>query len=70
VRVVATKSLEPGSVLAKTIYNENGQALLQQGVSFTERVINRLKAYDITFVYIEDGRTEDVIAHSPISVQM
>ncbi|SFJ41205.1 HD-GYP domain, c-di-GMP phosphodiesterase class II (or its inactivated variant) [Halobacillus dabanensis] len=69
-RVVATRSLEPGSVLAKTIYNENGQALLHQGVSFTEKVINRLKAYDITYVYIEDGRTEDVIAHSPISEQM
>ncbi|RDY65710.1 hypothetical protein DXT76_21775 [Halobacillus trueperi] len=55
-RVVATNSLVPGAVLAKTIYNESGQALLQQGVTFTPRIIERLKSFDITYVYIEDGR--------------
>ncbi|MYL49027.1 HD domain-containing protein [Halobacillus litoralis] len=66
-RVVATNSLLPGAVLAKTIYNESGQALLQQGVAFTPRIIERLKSFDITYVYIEDGRTSDIIADSPLS---
>ncbi|MYL70156.1 hypothetical protein GLW00_04805 [Halobacillus litoralis] len=38
-RVVATNSLVPGAVLAKTIYNENSRALLQQGVAFTPRMV-------------------------------
>lgn len=66
-RVVATNSLVPGAVLAKTIYNENGRALLQQGVAFTPRMIDRLRSFDITYVYIEDGRTSDIIVDSPLA---
>ncbi|GEN54281.1 HD-GYP domain-containing protein [Halobacillus faecis] len=66
-RVVATSSLVPGAVLAKTIYNESGRALLQNGIAFTPRIIERLKSFDITYVYVEDGRTSDIIANSPLS---
>ncbi|WP_281976023.1 HD-GYP domain-containing protein [Halobacillus litoralis] len=66
-RVIATKSLEPGTILGKTIFNENGQVLLSRGVAFTSRVIERLDKYDITYVYIEDGHTEDIETQYPIS---
>ncbi|MEB1808995.1 MAG: HD-GYP domain-containing protein [Bacillaceae bacterium] len=59
-RLAATKSLTENTCLAKPIINDNGQVLLQQGVPLTSRMIERLIEKGITFVYIEDGLTQDV----------
>ncbi|TWI60088.1 HD-GYP domain-containing protein [Halalkalibacter nanhaiisediminis] len=59
-RLVATRSLSAGTKLGKPIYNDNGQILLRQGVVLTERVITRLSEMGISFVYIEDARTEGI----------
>lgn len=59
-RLVMTKSLKPGSVLAQTIYNENGLVLLRQGIELTETMIERLIEQGITYVYIEHEFTKDV----------
>ncbi|WP_100405336.1 HD-GYP domain-containing protein [Bacillus solitudinis] len=68
-RLVATKSVEPGVKLGKPIYNDNGQTLLFEGAVLSERVLARLINLDIAFIYIHDERTEDIIAEDVISVQ-
>ncbi|MGO4888911.1 HD-GYP domain-containing protein [Anaerobacillus sp. MEB173] len=59
-RLVVTKSLKPGVELGKSIYNENGQVLIQSGVTLSERMINRLQEIGITFVYIKDSRADGI----------
>jgi putative nucleotidyltransferase with HDIG domain len=65
--LVTTNSLTPGKILAKAIYNENGQVLISEDVPLTERMIIRLKELGITFVYVKDKRTEDIETVQPIS---
>ncbi|WP_163971567.1 HD-GYP domain-containing protein [Oceanobacillus halotolerans] len=65
-RLVHTRSIEPGSILGQTIYNGNGQVLIQKGVNLSERMLKRLLKQGITYVYIEDKHTEDIQIHSPI----
>ncbi|MBE4907397.1 HD-GYP domain-containing protein [Bacillus luteolus] len=64
--LVSTKSLAPGKILAKAIYNENGQVLISEDVPLTERMIVRLLELGITFVYVKDNRTEDIETVQPI----
>ncbi|MYL33729.1 HD domain-containing protein [Pontibacillus yanchengensis] len=66
-RLISTFSLAPGDELSKTIYNENGQILINSGVSLTQRMIERLNDIGITYVYIEDVETADIETMFPIS---
>lgn len=59
-KLVSTKSVANGAVLAQSIYNENGVILLSSGVVLTNKIILRLRQYGITYVYIEDKYTQDV----------
>ncbi|WP_156288511.1 HD-GYP domain-containing protein [Oceanobacillus salinisoli] len=65
-KLVSTKSIKPGTVLAQSIYNENGVILISKGMSLTSKVINRLNSYGITYVYIEDELTSDIYVESII----
>ncbi|UOQ46035.1 HD-GYP domain-containing protein [Halobacillus salinarum] len=66
-RLIETKALQPGQELAKPIYNDGGQALLKPGVTMTPLLIQKLMDYSITYVYIEDAATEDIISQYPIT---
>ncbi|RJR12316.1 HD-GYP domain-containing protein [Candidatus Parcubacteria bacterium] len=68
-RLLPTKSMKPGMKLAKTIYNEQGRALLSAGIPVTARMITRLQQLNVTYVYIEDARTKDLEAPTMISDQ-
>ncbi|RKQ29611.1 HD-GYP domain-containing protein [Oceanobacillus halophilus] len=65
-KLVNTKTIKPGAVLAQSIYNENGVVLISSGMSLTDKVIRRLINYGITYVYIEDERTKDIYVESLI----
>ncbi|WP_174728384.1 HD-GYP domain-containing protein [Mesobacillus harenae] len=65
-RLVATASVEEGTILAKVIYNDKGQVLLHEGVSLTERVLTRLKEFGIHYIYVKDPDTEDIYYKSSI----
>ncbi|MFD1737734.1 HD-GYP domain-containing protein [Bacillus salitolerans] len=66
-RLVATQYIEAGTKLHKAIFNEKGQILVNKGIPLTKRMIERLEELGITYVYIEDERTNDVELKSPIS---
>ncbi|WP_138418532.1 HD-GYP domain-containing protein [Aquibacillus sediminis] len=69
-RLVATKSIKPGTELAKTIYSDNGQVLIQRDIQLTQRMLNRLMELGITYLYIKDVHTEDVMVEPPISDEL
>ncbi|WP_079478341.1 HD-GYP domain-containing protein [Halobacillus salinus] len=69
-RLTLTSSLQAGDRLGKTIYNDNGKILLSSGVHLTERMIERLADFHITYVYIEDADTADIESHYPIPEEL
>ncbi|WP_026486094.1 HD-GYP domain-containing protein [Caldanaerobius polysaccharolyticus] len=66
-RLISTYNLKPGMVIAKAVYNANGQLLLNKDVVLTEQYIKRLKEVGITDVYIEDDLSRDVVIKDVIS---
>ncbi|WP_345243779.1 HD-GYP domain-containing protein [Pontibacillus salipaludis] len=69
-RLLSTFSLEPGHELAKPIHNEKGKVLIHSGVSLTLKMIERLNDMGITYVYIEDEVTDDIVTEFPITDQV
>jgi HD-GYP domain-containing protein (c-di-GMP phosphodiesterase class II) len=69
-RLLKTESLRPGMKLGKSIYNERRNVLLGEGMELTERVIQRLKDLQISFVYIEDNRTTHIKPRGAISEKL
>ncbi|WP_153127343.1 HD-GYP domain-containing protein [Peribacillus tepidiphilus] len=69
-RFISTESLKPGLRLGKSIYNERGQVLLNEGVELTDRLILRLKEMGIPFVYISDQKTDHLNPRNSISDEL
>lgn len=59
-RLMSTRSCEPGMRLARCIYSEEGLVLLNEGVELNQSLINRLQQVGIDFLYIQDKATDDV----------
>ncbi|MBS4190672.1 HD-GYP domain-containing protein [Bacillus sp. FJAT-49705] len=66
-RLVTTASVEAGSFLAKAIYNEKGQILLNEGMVLKEVIIQRLQELGISYIYIKDSQSEDIICEGTLS---
>ncbi|MBM7541448.1 HD-GYP domain-containing protein [Amphibacillus cookii] len=69
-KLVATRALTVGAELAKPIYSSKGQILVQKDVVLTETFIKRLLDLGVTYVYIRDELSDDIVVHSPISEQL
>ncbi|WP_026584406.1 HD-GYP domain-containing protein [Bacillus sp. J33] len=69
-RLAETETVEAGSVLAKTIYNDKGQVLLNEGVQLADRLIKRLQEMGITYIYVRDQRTEDIHYKDPLPAKL
>jgi len=59
-RLVSASTVKPGAIIAKAIYNEKGQILLNEDVLLTEGIINRLKESGINNLLIKDKQTEGI----------
>ena len=59
-RLVNTRYVEEGSVLARPVINSSGKVLLQTGVRMTASYIKRLQAMGYDVLFIRDDRLEDV----------
>ncbi|WP_064092877.1 HD-GYP domain-containing protein [Rossellomorea aquimaris] len=66
-RLISTRALRPEMVLATTVYNEKGQALIHDGVPVTERMISRLQELHIQYVYIEDALSSGIQVKETVS---
>ena len=68
-RLVNTRYVEEGSVLARPVINSAGKILLQAGVFMTTSYITRLKTLGYDVLFIQDDRLEDVEVHMSITGQ-
>ncbi len=55
-----------GDIVARPVFQENGNVLLGEGVELNDRYIERLKNLGIDFLFIEDGKTADIIPEETI----
>lgn len=64
-RIVPVNCITAETVLAKTIYNENGNVLLRKGTTITPSLLDKIKTAEVSTIYIDDGyvteEIEDVI---------
>lgn len=60
-RMMPISHSRPGMKLAKKIYSDNGVVLLAEGVELTSSLIRRLGDCGISFLYIQDARTDDLV---------
>lgn len=68
-RLVNTRYVEEGSVLARPVINSSGRILLQTGVHLTASYTERLIAMGYDVLFIQDDRLEDVEFHMSITGQ-
>ncbi|HUS89882.1 MAG TPA: HD-GYP domain-containing protein [Desulfosporosinus sp.] len=68
-RLVNTRYVVEGSVLARSVINSSGRVLLQAGVRVTVSYIGRLMAMGYDVLFIQDDRLEDVEFHMSITGQ-
>jgi len=59
-KYVSVEQVEPGDVLARSIYTSEGLTLLQAGVQLTVGMINKLRRFGVTMVSIKDPMLDDV----------
>lgn len=68
-RYVSIDSVEPGMVLARSIYTSDGLALLNKGVQLTVGMLSTLRRLGVTAVYIQDERFADIVMEEVVSEQ-
>ncbi|MBO9606405.1 MAG: HD-GYP domain-containing protein [Paenibacillaceae bacterium] len=66
-RLLPTRSCQPGMRLGKPIFNEDGVILLGAQVELTQNLIYRLQQLGIDYLYIHDPDTSDVDIIDPLS---
>jgi len=66
-RMLPISLCRPGMKLAKRIFSDDGVVLLAEGVELTATMIRRLGNCGISFLYIQDSRTEGVVIPELIS---
>lgn len=59
-RLITIKQCKPGMKLAKKIFSDEGLILLADGMELTQRLIQRLEASNVNYLYIDDKRTADI----------
>jgi HD-GYP domain-containing protein (c-di-GMP phosphodiesterase class II) len=59
-------SIQDGDIVAKPILLENGNVLVGVGLRLSTRFVDRLRKLGIDRVYIEDGRTLDIVPEDVI----
>ena len=63
-------TVQPGSVLSKSIYTERGDVLLAEGTTLTAGYLDALRRRGFLVVYIEDGFSDDVKPVDLVSEQV
>ncbi len=68
-RSIQTNSLKGGEVLAKSLYDEDGRALLKSGTVLRSVYIAKFIDMGIEYLYIEDGDSEGIEVEDVITEQ-
>lgn len=68
-RYVSIDSVEPGNVLARSIYTSEGIPLLTAGMQLTVGMLSTLRRLGVSAVFIKDDRFSDVAVEEVLSEQ-
>lgn len=68
-RLTSIHKVFVGEQIAKPIYSSNGATLIGENVTLTQRMIDRLKAANVSHVYIKDKTFEDLVIPEVLSEQ-
>lgn len=60
-RFLSINKVEPGAILAKPLYGNQGVILLRENVVLSDSILARLKAMGYTGLYIEDEISEGIV---------
>jgi HD-GYP domain-containing protein (c-di-GMP phosphodiesterase class II) len=66
-RLCRITDLEPGMVLGKSLFDENGQLLLRAGFTLDREILHALTTTGRTVIYIFEEGTEDILPEDLIS---
>jgi len=66
-KYVSIDNVEPGHILARSIYANDGRTLLNSGVQLTVGMINQLRRVGAQMIYIENKYTDDIIIEDVVS---
>ncbi|GKU83203.1 HD-GYP domain-containing protein [Niallia sp. NCCP-28] len=69
-RLIGTKYINEGVKLAKPIINDQGLVLINSGIELDSNRIKRLMELGISYLYIEDERTNDIYPNPAISEKL
>lgn len=68
-RLIRIKDLKGNEVIAKSIFDENGRVLLNEGAILNEKFIARLKSYNLHSIYISDELSHGIESENILSEQ-
>lgn len=66
-RYIGIREAKPGMVVGKSIFNENGNVLVNYNVELTDSLIQRMMAKGLRGMYIKDKLSEDITIEELIS---
>ncbi len=66
-KYVSVDTIEPGHVLARSIYASDGRTLLSQGVQLTVGMVNQLRRVGVQMIYIQSQYTDDIVIQDVVS---
>ena len=69
-RYISIDSAQPGMIVGKSIYNEQGSILVNYRVKLTERLISRMRDIGLAGLYIEDEMSSDITVEDLISDEL
>lgn len=69
-RRIALEELQPGMLLSKPLLSPDGKVLLHEGLAMKERYIAYLRHQGISYVYIDDPQTQDIVVEDVITPKL
>lgn len=64
-RLISSDKAKPGDILAQSIFGVDGSLMLRNGVSLTQKYIDKLVDLGVLFLYIKDANLEDIEGMDP-----
>lgn len=69
-RYINIDSAEPGMIVGKSIYNEQGSVLINYRVKLTDKLIEKMKEKGLSGLYINDELSDDIDVEDLISDEL
>lgn len=69
-RYISMEQAEPGMIVGKSIYNEQGITLVNYRVTLTDKLISRMKEKGLMGLYVEDSLSDDIRIEELISDEL